>query len=144
MELVFDAPKGADNGKRVGGGGANMLEVAISVSGPGAALALASVGFGVMTAFSVLLFVERDWQPAWLSYTAFTFAFVAAGMAFGHLPDHRIGGARIAALFAIIEAIGFAILWAAPVNWLGVVGAAAVGFGYDLGVTGVPEMRFGA
>jgi MFS family permease len=110
---------------------ADVLEVAAAVFAPGAALALASVGFGVMSAFSVLLFVERGWRPAWLSYTMFALAFVAARALFGNLPDRR-GGARIAALFAIIEAAGFALLWVAPWPALGFAGAALVGFGYSL------------
>jgi MFS family permease len=108
-----------------------LLKVATAVSMPGIALAFASVGFGVMTAFSVLLFLERGWRPAWLAYTAFAVAFIAARIMFGHLPDQK-GGARIAMLFAIVEAAGFAALWASPSRWIGFVGAAVVGFGYSL------------
>jgi MFS family permease len=108
-----------------------LLKVAAAVSAPGAALALSSVGFGVMTAFSILLFVERGWRPAWLAYTLFAVSFVAARLVFGHLPDRR-GGAKIAAVFGTIEAAGFAALSVAPWSWLGFFGAALVGFGYSL------------
>jgi len=108
-----------------------LLRVAATALTPGLALAFSSVGFGVMTAFSVLFFVERGWQPAWLAYTAFALAFVVARVGLGHLPD-RQGGAKIAAIFATIEAAGFATLWAAPSSWWGFLGAAMVGFGYSL------------
>jgi hypothetical protein len=117
-----------------------LLKVATAVLGPGAALALSSVGFGVMAAFSILLFVERGWRPAWLAYTLFALSFVAARVIFGHLPD-RQGGARIAALFGTIEAVGFAALWVAPWSWLGFGGAALVGFGYSLVFPGPPRAR---
>jgi MFS family permease len=96
-----------------------LLEVAIAVLTPGIALAFSSVGFGVMTAFSVLRFAERNWRPAWLAYTAFAVAFISARVVFGHLPDRK-GGAKIAALFATIEAAGFVVLRASASNWLGV------------------------
>ncbi len=109
----------------------DLTRVAAAVAAPGLGLAFASIGFGGMTAFSVLLFVERGWQPAWLSFTLFAFAFVFARLWLGHLPD-RIGGARVALIFAIIEAAGLALIGLAPWAWLGFVGAAATGFGYSL------------
>ena len=112
-------------------GKAGLLRVATSVFMPGLALAFSSVGFGGMAAFSVLYFVERDWRPAWLSYSAFALAFICARLLLGHLPDRK-GGARIAAAFAALEAAGFAILWAAPSAGWGLLGAVLVGFGYSL------------
>ena len=108
-----------------------LLRVAASVLTPGLALAFSSVGFGAMAAFSVLYFVERDWSPAWQAYTAFALAFIAARLLLGHLPD-RNGGAKIAAIFAAIETLGFAVLWAAPSRGWGLLGAVLVGFGYSL------------
>lgn len=106
-------------------------KVARAVALPGLGLAFASVGFGAMTAFVVLLFVERGWQPAWLSFTIFALAFIAARLLFGGLGD-RVGGARVAFGFAVIQATGLALLWAAPWAILGFVGAALTGFGYSL------------
>ena len=106
-------------------------KVAASVAAPGLGLAFASIGFGGMTAFSVLTFVERGWRPAWLSFTVFALAFVVARLWLGHLAD-RIGGAKVALVFALIEAAGLALIGLAPWGWLGFVGAAATGFGYSL------------
>jgi MFS family permease len=106
-------------------------KVLAAVASPGFGLAFASIGFGGMTAFSVLLFVERGWRPAWLSFTVFAIAFVVARFSLGHLPD-RIGGATVALVFALIEAAGLALIGLAPWGWLGFVGAAATGFGYSL------------
>jgi predicted MFS family arabinose efflux permease len=50
---------------------------------------------------------------------------------FGHLPD-RIGGARVALVFAVIEAAGLALVWLAPWSTLALFGAALTGFGYSL------------
>jgi MFS family permease len=108
-----------------------FAKVAEAVSAPGVGLAFGSVGFGAMTAFSVLIFVERGWEPAWLSYTLFATAFIAARVILGHLPD-RIGGAKVALVFAVIEAAGQVLIWLSPWAPLGFVGAALTGFGYSL------------
>ena len=84
-----------------------------------------------MTAFSVLLFVERGWRPAWLSFTLFAVAFVLARLTLAHIAD-RFGGAKVALIFAVIESVGLALIGLAPWAWLGFVGAAATGFGYSL------------
>ena len=44
----------------------------------------------------------------------------------------RIGGAKVALVFALIEAVGLALIGLAPWAWLGFFGAAATGFGYSL------------
>ena len=105
--------------------------VVAAVAAPGLGLGFASIGFGGMTAFSVLLFVERGWRPASLSFTVFAIAFVVARLWLGHLAD-RIGGAKVALVLALIEAAGLALIGLAPWGWLGFAGAAATGFGYSL------------
>lgn len=106
-------------------------KVVRAVALPGVGLAFASLGFGAMIAFVVLLFVERGWEPAWLAFTIFAFAFIAARLLLGGLAD-RIGGARVAMVFVVVQAAGLALLWAAPWATLGLVGAALTGFGYSL------------
>jgi MFS family permease len=98
---------------------------------PGVGMAFAGIGYGVMTAFAVLLFVERGWRPAWLSFTAFAAALMVARVFFGPLPD-RLGGARTAMIFVVIHSVGMALIWLSPFAWLGFVGAALAGFGYAL------------
>lgn len=98
---------------------------------PGLAMAFSSVGYGIMTAFAVLLFVQKGWQPAWLSFTAFAVALMVARVFFGPLPD-RLGGARTAMIFIVIHSAGLALIWLSPYAWLAFLGSAIAGFGYAL------------
>lgn len=98
---------------------------------PGMGMAFAGLGYGTMTAFAVLLFVQRGWQPAWLSFTAFAAALMVARVFFGPLPD-RLGGARTAMIFVVIHSAGMAMIWLSPFAWLAFIGAALAGFGYAL------------
>ena len=50
---------------------------------------------------------------------------------FGHLPD-RIGGARVALVCVVIEAVGQALIWLAPSSALALVGVTLTGLGYSL------------
>ncbi|MBV8814667.1 MAG: arabinose transporter [Verrucomicrobia bacterium] len=98
---------------------------------PGIGLAFSSVGFGAITTFIVLLFTQRGWDQAWLAFTVVSVTFIAGRLLFGHLPD-RIGGAKVAFLFVLIEAVGQAMIWLAPNAELVLLGAAVTGFGYSL------------
>ena len=98
---------------------------------PGIGLSFSSLGFGVMTAFSVLLFVERGWHPAWLAFTVFAVAFIAARLVLGHLSD-QLGGARVALVFSAIEGVGLAVMAISPWPAMGLVGAALTGLGCSL------------
>ena len=102
---------------------------------PGMGLAFCSVGFGVVTAFIALLFAARDWGNASLAFTAFGLAFIGARLLFGHLPD-RIGGARVALVCVVIEAVGLLLIWDADTAFVAYVGAAFTGFGYSLAFPG--------
>jgi len=97
---------------------------------PGVGLALSSFGFGAMTAFASLLFASRGW-PIWAAFTSFAVAFIVARVFLGHLAD-RVGGARVALTFVVIEAVGLGLLWVAPWPGVALVGAALTGFGYSL------------
>lgn len=101
------------------------------VWGAGLGLALSSVGFGVITAFIALLFAAHDWGNASLAFTAFGLAFIAARMFFGHLPD-KLGGARVALVCVLIEALGQLLIWGAYTPTIAYLGAALTGFGYSL------------
>src|SRR5437660_2484762 len=97
---------------------------------PGLGLALSSFGFGAMTAFVSLLFAARGW-PVWAAFTSFAVAFIFARLFLGHLAD-KVGGAKVALIFVLIEAAGQGLLWAAPWSGFALVGAALTGFGYSL------------
>ncbi|MCW1245432.1 arabinose transporter [Pseudomonas sp. SAICEU22] len=102
---------------------------------PGMGLAFCSVGFGVLTAFIALLFAARDWGNASLAFTAFGLAFIGARLLFGHLPD-KIGGARVALVCVVIEAVGLLLIWGADTAFIAYFGAALTGFGYSLAFPG--------
>ncbi|QNN58823.1 arabinose transporter [Diaphorobacter ruginosibacter] len=105
------------------------------VGGAGLGLALCSVGFGVITAFIALLFAARDWGNASLAFTAFGLAFIGARIFFGHLPD-KLGGARVAAVCVLIEAVGQLLIWGSHTPAMAYAGAALTGFGYSLAFPG--------
>jgi len=88
---------------------------------PGLGLALSGVGFGAITTFIVLLFAQHGWGQAWFAFTALSIAFMAGRLIFGHLPD-KIGGARVALVCVLIEAVGQALIWLAPSSALALVG----------------------
>jgi MFS family permease len=107
-----------------------LLKVMRSVWLPGLGSALSSVGFGAVTAFSALLFVARGW-PAWTGFTTFALAFILTRLFLGHLAD-RLGGAKVALVSVLIEALGLGLLELAPGLTLGLTGAALTGLGYSL------------
>jgi MFS family permease len=127
--LLIVAPVSAV--KPVPSGAGVLASVLKAVWLPGVGMAFASINYGTMTAFAVLLFVQRGWEPAWLSFTAFAAALVTVRGFFGSLPD-RHGGARTAMIFVGIQSLGMALIWCAPFAWLAFAGAALAGFGYAL------------
>ncbi|RTL19319.1 MAG: MFS transporter [Burkholderiales bacterium] len=106
-----------------------------AVSGPGTGLALCSVGFGVITAFIALLFADKQWGDSALAFTAFGVSFIGARILFSHLPD-KIGGAKVALVCVVIEALGLLLIWQAGSALSAYVGAAITGFGYSLAFPG--------
>lgn len=108
----------------------SFRKVLAAVAVPGSGLALASVGFGAITAFIALLFAGRGWT-VWTGFTTFATAFISARLVFGHLAD-RLGGAKVALICVVIEAVGQALIWIAPWFAMALLGAALTGFGYSL------------
>jgi MFS family permease len=94
---------------------------------PGIGLAFSSVGFGAISTFIVLLFAQHGWGQAWLAFSVVSVTFMAGRLLFGHLPD-RIGGAKVAFIFVLIEAAGQALIWLAPISALVLFGAAPFRF----------------
>jgi MFS family permease len=107
-----------------------LLKVMAAVWIPGVASALSSIGFGAITAFGALLFVARGWAP-WPAFTVFAIAFILTRMFLGHLAD-RFGGAKVALICALIEAVGLGLIWLAPWSTQALMGAALTGVGYSL------------
>jgi len=108
----------------------SLAKVVGAVWLPGLGLAMSSFGFGAMTAFVSLLFAARSWT-VWPAFTSFAVAFISARVFLGQLPD-KIGGARVALIFVLIEALGQTLLWMAPGFAPALLGAVLTGFGYSL------------
>jgi len=109
---------------------APITTVISAVSVPGLGLALSSFGFGAMTAFASLLFAARGWT-IWPAFSAFAAAFIATRIVLGHLPD-RFGGARVALVCVLVEAIGLGLISLTPTFVVALIGAALTGLGYSL------------
>src|SRR4051812_26661062 len=93
--------------------------------------ALSRVRFARLTHLVPLLFLERGWSHAWLALTTFSVAFIVTRIAFGHLPD-RIGGAKVALVCMVVEALGLGVVWQAPGGVVALTGVAVSGLGYAL------------
>ena len=97
----------------------------------GLGLMLQGVGLSGLTAFASLYFAARSWGHAGLVMTAFGFGFIFVRVALGHLPD-KMGGYRVALWSLVIEAVGQAMLWAAPHESVALAGALVTGLGCAL------------
>jgi predicted MFS family arabinose efflux permease len=58
-------------------------------------------------------------------------AFIFGRLVFGHLPD-KLGGAKVALVCILVEAIGQAFIWLAPGATMAFIGVILTGFGYSL------------
>lgn len=118
---------------------------------PGAGLAFATVGFGVLAAFLPLHYSARGWDGAGLSLTAFGAAYILARLVLGGLPD-RMGGSRVATLSLLVEIVGQLLIWRAGSPEMALAGAAVTGLGFSLifpslgvlAVRGVPPQSRGS
>jgi len=108
----------------------SFTQVVSSVWLPGLGLAFSGAAFGAMTAFVALLFASRGWT-VWPAFTTFAGVFILARVFFGHVAD-KIGGAKVALICVLVEALGQALIWIAPWSWLALTGAALTGLGWSL------------
>lgn len=126
--LMMSAPAARKNSS---GGSAEMARVLGTVWLPGIGLALTAVGFGSITTFGALFFASKGWGMAWLVFSSLSLSFIAGRVFFGHLPD-KIGGARIALVCVLIEALGGVLIGLAPMPLMAFIGAGITGLGYAL------------
>ena len=97
----------------------------------GVGLGLAGVPFAALAAFVSLDYAAHGWTGAGLALSGFGAGYIAMRVFFAHWPD-RFGGARVAAASLAVEAIGQAVLWAAPNAGVALVGASLTGIGFSL------------
>lgn len=128
MVIPLKAPalkKKASNGLK------DMAQVIKSVWLPGVGLAFTAAGFGSITTFGALLFAHENWPSAWLLFSSLSVAFILGRLFFGHLPD-KVGGAKIALVCVIVEAVGSLMIGLTPAAMFAFAGAAVTGLGYAL------------
>ncbi|WP_226502449.1 MFS transporter [Pseudomonas sp. MWU16-30317] len=97
----------------------------------GAMLALASIGYGTLTTFITLYYVEQHWLGAAYCLTAFGISFVIARMVFINAINH-LGGFTVSIICMSVEVVGLVFLWLAPNPVFALIGASLTGFGLSL------------
>jgi MFS family permease len=118
---------------------------------PGAALALASIGYATLAAFVVLHLDARGVGHGATVFGAFATMVVLTRLIGGDLPD-RVGPARVATAAALVEAAGLATIAVAQSLPVALAGALTMGVAFSLlypslsliVVGRVPETRRGA
>ncbi|MGE5283191.1 MAG: MFS transporter [Chloroflexota bacterium] len=118
---------------------------------PGIALALASLGYATVAAFVVLHLDARGIGHGAAVFGAFATMVILMRLIGGDLPD-RVGPTRVAAVAAVVEAVGLTTIAFAPSLATALAGALAMGAAFSLlypslslvVVGSVPETRRGA
>ena len=98
---------------------------------PGAALALASIGYATVAAFVVLHLDARGIGHGATVFGAFATMVVLTRLIGGDLPD-RVGPARVATAAAIVESVGLATIAVAHSLPVALAGALAMGAAFSL------------
>ncbi|MEA2466764.1 MAG: hypothetical protein QOJ57_890 [Thermoleophilaceae bacterium] len=102
-----------------------------AVLAPGAALALANVGYAALAGFVVLLLADRGIGHGAFVFTAYAAAVVATRVLLGRLPD-ALGPRRSAALAGSTEAAGLLLIAQAGSWQVAALGAVVMGAGFSL------------
>lgn len=97
----------------------------------GLSLTLASIGYGTLTTFITLYYLDRGWEGAAYCLTVFGIAFVVARLLFVNAIN-RFGGYSVAICCMTVETLGLILLWIAPSTGYALVGASMAGFGLSL------------
>ena len=109
----------------------SLWRVVGEVGWNGAIVCAQGIGFAAIGAFFALDFLARSWPHAGLGLTAFGTGFVIVRVALGTLPD-RFGGWPVAIGSLAVEAVGQALVWAAPAPAWALAGAFLTGLGCSL------------
>lgn len=97
----------------------------------GASLSLASIGYGTLTTFITLYYVNRGWTGAAYCLTVFGVCFILSRLLFISAIS-RFGGFTSAIACMCIETVGLVLLWLAPSTGYALIGAGLTGFGLSL------------
>lgn len=97
----------------------------------GANLCLASIGYGTLTTFIALFYLNRGWTGAAWCLTVFGICFILSRLLFISSIS-RFGGFRAAIACMTLETLGLTLLWLAPSPAIALIGAGLTGFGLSL------------
>jgi MFS family permease len=97
----------------------------------GASLCLASIGYGTLTTFITLYYLNRGWVGAAYCLTVFGVCFILSRLVFISAIS-RFGGFSAAIACMTIETVGLTLLWLAPSTGVALIGAGLTGFGLSL------------
>ena len=97
----------------------------------GASLCLASIGYGTLTTFITLYYLNRGWAGAAYCLTVFGVCFILSRLVFISAIS-RFGGFTAAIACMLIETLGLTLLWLAPSTGVALIGAGLTGFGLSL------------
>ncbi|WP_095136061.1 MFS transporter [Pseudomonas sp. Irchel s3a10] len=97
----------------------------------GASLTLASIGYGTLTTFITLYYLNRGWSGAAYCLTVFGVCFILSRLLFISAIS-RFGGFNSAIACMSIETVGLVLLWLAPSTPFALIGAGLAGFGLSL------------
>ncbi len=133
IALAWNKPAVAAQGGGVRIGFGRILH---SVAPYGAALALGSVGFGVLAAFVTLFYDAQGWHRAGATgpgaaLSAFGIAFMLMRLLFAGRIS-RLGGLAVSMVSFAVETGGLLLLWQAPSPSVAVLGSALTGAGFAL------------
>lgn len=98
---------------------------------PGVVLGLATAPFASISAFVALDYHSMGWNGAGAAIAAFGVGYVAVRAFFSGLPD-KLGGAPVAFVSLLVEAVGQVLLWLAPSPEFAFAGACLTGAGFSL------------
>lgn len=101
------------------------------VAPPGFSLALATVGYGTLTAFIALYYSSRGWEGAAWCLSAFAVAFIGTRLLSPDLVN-RVGGYKVALGCLVVEIFGLLLLWLAETPGGALAGSALTGCGLSL------------
>ena len=97
----------------------------------GISLTLASIGYGTLTTFITLFYIDRGWTGAAYCLSVFGVCFILARLIFTN-SINRFGGYSVAIGCMSIETVGLILLWLAPSTSYALIGAGLTGFGLSL------------
>ena len=97
----------------------------------GLSLTLSSIGYGTLTTFITLYYVNRGWEGAAWCLTVFGICFIVARLFFINAIT-RFGGFRSAIACMSVETVGLGLLWLSPSTTVALIGAGLTGFGLSL------------